>query len=973
MSGLRLLSANVDVLTETKLAELRVLVTECRADVIALSEVFPKSGTGAPVLRLCLVLTGYEVVWPDETSGRGVVLLVRSGISFSPFPLPSSSAVGVRLALPGSSVLVVSWYRSPRSSAGDCSSLAACVRLVCALTCPSVFLGDLNLPGVDWVLGSGNCPLVARPLLSAILDECLEQMVVGPTRARSGCRPSLLDVVLVSSSSLVLGVERRPPLGLSDHDVILVDVSLTVSGGPSRRPVFQWRRARWEPVCLAISSVDWEREMRERGIDGYLDYFVEVLLGAVREFVPRVQCSGPRSAPWIGPRCLRALASKRRAWASFRSCGSSRSWDLYRECRSRAARVVRYERERFERTVALRLSGSPRAFWGFVRSRTAPVAAMPVLATSDGRMGETPREKSALLSSYFSSVFVPASGGGIPAAPCPLDPTGLMVFDPPDVSEVEAALRGLHMGKAAGPDGLVPEMLSPCASSIAPPLSVLYRESLRLGRLPRAWKSATVVPVYKAGPRGLVSSYRPISLTSVLCRVLERLLWPQLYGFFEGVGVICDEQFGFRPGRSPCSLLLDEMSSWISAAEKGCSVDCVYLDLRKAFDRVPHDRLLSRIVACGVGGVAFEWLRDFLVGRIQRVQVSGSLSDAVPVLSGVPQGSVLGPLLFLVSVWDLPRVVGDLASVRLYADDSRIWRMIRTDEDRSSLQSALDAVCRWASESALVEFSVEKCVSLSLFSDGPPTPYLLRLPTGDIPLHPTVSEKDLGVRVDHSLGFSDHVRDKVAKARSVLGVIARCFRHLDSSSFLLLYKSLVRPHLEYCSPVWGSVGFGMSDLIESVQRRATRLVPALRGLPYSERLRRIGLVTLAYRRFRADLLAARGFLSSPDLVGSRVFSLRPQDRTRGHSRMLEKVRHRTRVGKRFFSSRVGDFWNALPERCVSAPTVNVFKAELNGFFEGFPLKFDHLVRTARFAGYRNGWGDMVWSSGHVLAQSGCQQ
>ena len=244
MPGLRLLSANVDVLTEKKLAELRVLVAECRADVVALSEVFPKTGKGAPVLRLCLVLTGYEVVWPDEDGGRGVVLFVRSGISFSPFPLPSSSAVGVRLTLPGSSVLVVSWYRSPTSSAADCSSLAACVELVCAVTCPAIFLGDLNLPGVDWVLGSGNCPLVARPLLSAILDECLEQMVVGPTRARAGCRPSLLDVVLVLSSSLVLGVERRSPLGRSDHEVILVDVALSVPGGPSKRPVFQWRGAR---------------------------------------------------------------------------------------------------------------------------------------------------------------------------------------------------------------------------------------------------------------------------------------------------------------------------------------------------------------------------------------------------------------------------------------------------------------------------------------------------------------------------------------------------------------------------------------------------------------------------------------------------------------------------------------------------------------------------------------------------------
>ena len=166
------------------------------------------------------------------------------------------------------------------------------------------------------------------------------------------------------------------------------------------------------------------------------------------------------------------------------------------------------------------------------------------------------------------------------------------------------------------------------------------------------------------------------------------------------------------------------------------------------------------------------------------------------------------------------------------------------------------------------------------------------------------------------------------------------FRNLNSSSFLMLYKSLVRPRLEFCSPVWGSLSAALSDSVESVQRRATWLVPELRHLSYSERLRQIGLPTLAYRRFRADLLAARSMLRSADPVGSRVLSRRPQNVTRGHSLMLEKLRRKTKIGRRFFSSRVLQHWNALPEECISAPSLNDFKSVLNRRFLDFPLKFD---------------------------------
>ena len=563
-----MLSANVDVLTEGKLAELQAFLDGSRVDLLALSEVYPKSGGGAEVLRSCLALRGYEVEWPESRGGRGVVIFVRTGVRYSTFRLPdTSSAVAVRLVLRGSSLVVVSWYRSPTSSFEDCASLAACVECVCSAGCPAVFLGDLNLPGVDWVLGTGDCPLVARTVLRAIQLACLEQVVEGTTRARQCCRPSLLDVVLVTSSSLVRNVSRRSPLGKSDHGMVVVEVAVGVCSGLSRSPGYVWGRGDWEEVSAALLRVDWIRQLDDRGVDGFWCYLLQVLWDAVAEFVPRASGDSPRSSPWIGPRCLRALRAKTRAWKAVRMCGSVEVWAVYRRVRARASSVVRIERARYERRLAARLSTSPRAFWGYVRSRTALRSGLPSISGPGGMSADDAGVKAAVLSEFFSSVFRAEPVGPVSAPPSPTSTGSLSYFRPPTVFEVEGALRSLRRGKAPGPDRIVPEILINCAAALARPLAILFERSLRVGVLPSQWKMAAVVPVHKGGSRSEPSSYRPISLTSTVCRVLERFLQPQLFDFFVSVGVVRDEQFGFRPGRSPCSLLLDGISAWMDAVE----------------------------------------------------------------------------------------------------------------------------------------------------------------------------------------------------------------------------------------------------------------------------------------------------------------------------------------------------------------------------------------------------------------------
>ena len=282
-------------------------------------------------------------------------------------------------------------------------------------------------------------------------------------------------------------------------------------------------------------------------------------------------------------------------------------------------------------------------------------------------------------------------------------------------------------------------------------------------------------------------------------------------------------------------------------------VDVIYLDYAKAFDTVPHQRLLKQVESFGIKDKALAWITAFLDDRRQKVSVHGEQSNWCSVLSGIPQGSVLGPILFPMFVSDVPGIMNNLTS--MFADDTKLYATL-TDDNNSphSLQEDLTKLQEWSLKMQM-NFHSDKCHVLHLGQSNPQNTYHMNNASGDIHMLDVVtSEKDLGVTIDHQLKFSDHIDNAVKKANRVLGCLARTFRYLNKDTFLLLYKALVRPHLEYASYVWCPHLKKDRDLIEQVQRRATRLVPETKGLPYNSRLIELQLPTLNYRRQRTDII-----------------------------------------------------------------------------------------------------------------------
>lgn len=359
--------------------------------------------------------------------------------------------------------------------------------------------------------------------------------------------------------------------------------------------------------------------------------------------------------------------------------------------------------------------------------------------------------------------------------------------------------------------------------------------------------------------------------------------------------------------------------------DQGGSFDAVYLDFAKAFDSVPHMRLLRKLQASNVAGRILQWIEAFLVNRRQRVVIKGSHSEWLPVISGVPQGSVLGPVLFVIYINDLPDEVK--SKIFLYADDTKVVQQMNNDEDRLGLQKDLDKLCEW-SKTWQLKFNVGKCKVMHFGYSNPHYGYTME----GRELQEVNNEKDLGVLIDDKLMFSSHVATAVAKANRLLGLIKRCFHNVDMKTLRLLFVSIVRPHLEFANVVWHPRFKRDMKMIEQVQHRATRIIPELRKLSYEERLRRLQLPSLVYRRLRGDVIEVYKYLHGAYAINGDSFLRLMEPRsmvTRGHEYKLLKARVNTRIRENYFAARVVDCWNRLPAEIVCASSLNVFKNKLD--------------------------------------------
>ena len=487
--------------------------------------------------------------------------------------------------------------------------------------------------------------------------------------------------------------------------------------------------------------------------------------------------------------------------------------------------------------------------------------------------------------------------------------------------------EGLKSNKAPGPDNIHPAVLRECCDVLSVPLSIIFSKCFDAGVVPSDWRIANVTPIFKKGNHSLPCNYRPISLTSVVCKVMESIVKDAVLDHLLGNGLLNLSQHGFLPKRSCVSNLLEFLDDVTKHVDASHNVDAIYLDFQKAFDKVPLGRLMLKTRALGVQGKCGSWINSWLLDRSQRVVINGEVSAWKKVTSGVPQGSVLGPLLFLIFINDIDVSIG--SRICKFADDTKLYRIVDDANDSSLLQSDLDRLISW-SHTWQMSFNVSKCKVIHFGSSNLKFNYCMNNTNLDC----VDDEKDLGVVVSSSLKPSKQCALAALRANRMLGLIRRNFCFLGREVVLNLYKQLVRPHLEYAIQAWSPFYEKDKFILEQVQRRATRLIPEIKNLPYESRLRILGLTTLALRRVRGDMIQVFKFLSGSIALTSCNF-LHVSDNsqvTRGHSLKLVKEFSRTDIRRFSFSQRVVNEWNSLPEWVVSSNSVLSFKVNIDKFF-----------------------------------------
>ncbi len=540
-----------------------------------------------------------------------------------------------------------------------------------------------------------------------------------------------------------------------------------------------------------------------------------------------------------------------------------------------------------------------------------------------GTTVESDADKSAVLNGYFTSVFTIDDGSMPPLPPLNLTSTvGNVVFEADKVAKV---IETFSNSFASGPDGYTSYFLKKLAWPLSVPLATIFEVSLHTHEVPNDWKLAHVIPIYKGkGPKHDPKNYRPISLTSVLCKVMEKVVRGTLLDHLAGNLLISPHQHGFLARHSTTTQLI-EFLSWVTEqADAGNAVDIIYLDIAKAFDSVSHLKLLARLRQYGVSGDLLAWIKAFLTDRKQKVCLSDASSGWSPVTSGVPQGSVLGPILFLIFINEMVEAAAP-ANIKLYADDAKIYGLANTPQQAEIIADSMQNVKLWASRWQL-NLAVQKCGVLHVGNGNGKFNYVL---DGD-QLSKFDSIDDLGVTIDGSLKPSRHVERIVSLANRRIGLLFHGFRSRDPKFLTQLFKIYIRPILEYCSSVWSPWLVRDRQAIEKVQRRFTRRLGFGDGVSYQERLARLDLEPLSVRRLKTDLVETfKIFNGDYALSPTTLFEQPPSSRTRGHPRKIYPPRSNHQFRKHFFSCRVHNFWNCLPSDVVMLPTVARFRRSVS--------------------------------------------
>ena len=870
----------------------------------------------------------------SDRIGGGILIAVNSTYISSreeKLEFPDTEMLWVKINIVGCKTLYVgACYRPKTDDSDSLENLEKALGRIKGDKSSVIIGGDFNLPGWDW-RNNGIKPKSPHPAVHShfgeiLNDNGLQQTILEPTRGEN-----ILDLIITNRPNQINRTQILP--GIGDHNIPYTELSIKPARGkqtPRELPLYDradWHGLRDHMSKIAQSVAD--KEVTESS-EGLWTVFRDGILHGIKTYIPHKWTKSRESCPWIDSQLKRLLRRRDRAFKASKASGRARDETKFQTLKKLAQRKLRQAYWNYiegivsPQTEDKTPSNCMKRFWTYIKNRKTDFNGIAPLKVN-GKLFTEPKARAEVLNDQFQSVFTRET-------PPNLTPPRQQSPTMPDIEiSVEGVLKllkNLKPNKASGPDNIGPRVLKELADIIADPLTRIFRRSLRDGQVPRDWKHARVAPIFKKGQKYDPANYRPISLTCVTSKLMEHIICSNLMEHASQNNILYSLQHGFRERRSCETQLIEFVNDVVASMQDGLQTDVCVLDFSKAFDKVGHQRLLHKLEWYGVRGTTNQWIRSFLEGRTQSVVVEGAESDRVPVLSGVPQGSVLGPCLFLYYINDI--ALGLTSTTRLFADDTMIYMTVRNNSDARKLQDDLRRLEEWE-DTWMMEFHPHKCEVVSITRKKSPVifPYTLHGHTLD---HVQVV-KYLGVTISNGMRWDAHVNNITGKANRTLGFLRRNLNISNIKIKQQAYHSLVRPILEYGSSVWNPYTDTLTNKIEAVQRRAARFVLQRyrRTSSVGNMIGELDWQSLEERRRVASLMMF--FKVHNNLVATEMpGSLTPKQHvipTRKENSLAYQVPGSTRDYHRMsFFPRTARLWNSLPDSTVRRKSPESFREAL---------------------------------------------
>ena len=822
------------------------------------------------------------------------------------------------------------WYRPPDNSVALDNLHSILEDLDISAFSSFVLIGDFN---VDFY--NHQHPLFCK-LLCILNSFVLTQVVPTPTHTNSSGKATLIDLALLSSPSQLVECSVIPPLCNSDHDGINLILkwsrSNPSSGKVSKRSIWRYAHADFEKANRLLKAKDWTFLYNKPDIDQAWELWQQTFLEVMEECIPKTTIYKESSIPWMKKSIKLKIKKRNRVYKRAKQTGKVHLLQQYKKLRNDVVALLRKAKKEYLRKSSTQ---GCKQFWKTVKYfRKSSHPSIPVLR-SDSNEASSNVEKATLLNQILSCNF------NYDIEPLSVSNSYQFIADPSSpVSEdivctdgdVFCLLCAIDTTKASGPDGISGRMLKGTAESITPSLTHMFNMSIKAARVPTAWKISSVVPIPKTTDQtDNPSQYRPISLLSLVSKLLEKHIYKLLWKHLVEKGLISENQWGFTPGKSTVTALLSTFNSVYQFLEQGCDVALLFLDLRKAFDSVPHVPLLQHLKNIGLDHHILQWVMSYLLNRKQYVVVEGASSDITSVVSGVPQGSVLGPLLFLTYLNSVNSLVlTEGTQITMYADDILLVKPIRGTEDYTYLQKDITSITDCIQHLHL-SMNVAKCKYIIATKKRQPDVPPAGLQLGGVIIEQVKQYRYLGVLVNEHISWSEHIKQLCSKVRKLIGMLYRQFyTWADTSTLITIYLTCIRPHLEYAAQLWDPYNKKDIELLESVQKFACKVCLKCWDMDYQNMLHCLDIPPLSVRRRYLKLITMFNIVNGQSFFPPGIFEPQSPSYNSRHrsSQNFCRPRSRTNYLQSSYVPSVIFAWNNLPVELKSLSSVSTFKDHL---------------------------------------------